>query len=265
MTMANSESVHRLRIIVALNACRRDLGGLELAANLAARKGCELEALFVEEVNLSHVANLPFTKELTRASGTEREFDPPRIERTQRASLYRIQQAIDRFTEELQVRARLRVVRGHFVRTALAIEGDVDVLVLSRRAEARTGKSGGNALFSGTRASNPPPVWAIVDGSGESLRALQVAADIAAAESARLCVAIPARRAGLSETIHQRLAAGQRPVPSPVGVTAVEPFDAPTLLRHIRQTGCRLLVVKRGDGDLLEEVAEGAECPVVLA
>jgi hypothetical protein len=49
-----------------------------------------------------------------------------------------------------------------------------------------------------------------------------------------------------------------------VRVIALEPFDAPTLIRQIRQSGCRLVVVKREDGDWLEEVADAADCPVML-
>lgn len=264
MPMKNSESVRRLRIIVALNACRRDLGGLELAANLAARKGCELEALFVEEVNLINVADLPFTKEVARSSGTERAFDQPRIERAQRASLSQIQQAIDRFNDELQVRASLKVVRGHFVRTALAIEDDVEVLVLSRRGEARAGKSGTAAGFPGTHALGPAPIWAIVDGTEESLLALEAAVEVAAAEPARLIVAVPGNRANLIDKVRSRLAAAAGPNSSSTRIITVEPFDASTLLRQIRQSGCRLLFVKRADGELLEQVADAAECPVVL-
>lgn len=263
MPMKNSEPVRRLRVIVALNACRRDLGGLELAANLAARKGCELEALFVEEVNLINVADLPFTKEVARSSGTEREFDQPRVERAQRASLSQIRQAIDRFNEKLQVPSSLRVVRGHFVRTALAVEDDVEVLVLSRRGESRAGRSGTPAAVPGTRPTTAPPIWAIVDGSEESLQALQAAADLAAEETARLVVAVPGNRADLHAIVRQRLTSAGRPAAA-IHVIGVEPFDAPTLLRQIRQGGCRLLVVKRADGEMLEQVADAAECPVVL-
>lgn len=266
--MRTSESMGRLRIIVALNACRRDLGGLEMAAALAARKGCELEALFVEEVNLINVADLPFTKEVARCSGTEREIDQPRVSRAQRASLSQIQQAIDRLSEERSVRTSLKIVRGHFIRTALAIQDDVEVLVLSRRGEPGGGKtapsSGGFAGFRGGAAAGEQPIWAIVDGTEESFRALQAAEDIAAAHSARLTVAVPGQRPDLVEQIRRRLIAARRLPRSSVRVIALEPFDAPTLIRQIRQSGCRLVVVKREDGDWLEEVADAADCPVML-
>ncbi len=263
-TKSASESVRRVRIIVALNACRRDLDGLQLAASLAARKGCELEALFVEEVNLINVADLPFTKEVARSSGTEREFDPPRVERAQRASLSQIQQAIDRLHEDLRVRASLRVVRGHFVRTALAVEGDVDVLVLSRRGESGAGKLQAAGWLRTARPAGAQPIWAIVDGTEASFHALQAAAEFAAADPVLLVVAVPGNRPDLPGKVLQRLAAVGRTASSATRILAVEPFDANTLLRHIRLSGCRLLVVKRADGELLEQVAEAAECPVVL-
>lgn len=266
--MKSSESVRRLRIIVALNACRRDLGGLEIAAALAARKGCELEALFVEEVNLINVAELPFTKEVARCSGTEREIDQPRVSRAQRASLSQIQQAIDRLSEEQSVQASLRIVRGHFMRIALSIRDDVELLVLSRRGESAGGKSapasGGFAGFRGGAVAGEQPVWVIVDGTEGSFRALQAAQDIAAAQSVRLSAAVPGQRPDLAEEVRQRVTAAQRPTPPSLRVVALEPFDAPVLIRQIRQGGCRLLVVKREDGDWLEEVADAADFPVML-
>ncbi len=62
------------RVLVALNASRRDYQALELAASLAARKRVELLAVFVEDINLFNLAELPFAKEIVRASAVEREL-----------------------------------------------------------------------------------------------------------------------------------------------------------------------------------------------
>jgi len=266
--MSTETTESRLRIIVALNACRRDLAALQVGANLAARKGCELQALFVEEMNLINVAELPFTKEIARISGKEREFDHSRITRAHRASLSQIQQAIDLLNEQGQLRASLKIVRGHFVRAVLSFIADIDVLVLSQRWEppsamCRPAKPVARAGIPQTTTPEKP-IWAIFDGSEQSQRALSAAVDIAAAENYPLYVAVPAQNEGLPRDLRpQGSEAPASAVPS-VRVVVVAPFDAKTLLRRIRQSGCGLLVVKRADAELLDEVAEAAECPVVL-
>lgn len=263
----NTEQVQpRIRIIVALNACRRDLGALEIAATLATRRGCELQAVFVEEMNLLNIAELPFIKEIDRLSGTEREFDQTRIARAHRARLSEIQQALDRLIERRQIRASLKIVRGHFVPTVLSFVGEVDVLVLSRRGETQSGGpvAGKSGPGGGRGSTSDRPIWAIVDGSEESLAALWVAADIAATEPCALYVALPANQEALAAELRARLTANPAASPPVVRVNTVEPFDAPALLRSIRQSGCRMLIVKRADGELLENVAEAAECPVIL-
>lgn len=268
MATSHEHEVHRLRVIVALNACRRDLGGLELAARLAANQGCDLEAWFVEEVNLLNVADLPFTKEITRTFGAEREFDQLRIERAQRACLSRIREVIGRLNESSSVRASLKILRGHLARAVAVIDDDVAALVLSRRGDTRTVPTGEPARRDpahrqGTIAAEKASVCVIVDGSKDAWRALELAADIASSQSTRLNIVVPADRQALAEEARGRVLRAGHAADLHFDATLVE-FDPSALLRYLRQSGCRLLVVKRSDWELLESVAEAAECPVIL-
>ena len=52
------------RIVVGLDAGPRDRAALEAAAQLAARMQAELVGLFVEDIDLLHLAGLPFAREV---------------------------------------------------------------------------------------------------------------------------------------------------------------------------------------------------------
>lgn len=269
MASSRETEVHRARVIVALNACRRDLGGLELAARWAARNDCDLEAWFVEEVNLFNLADLAFVKEVSRGSALEREFDQSRMERAQRSCLAQLRQAIDRLNESSSVRASLRVMRGHLVRTASVIGEDVAALVLSRRSEPARVLSGerarsdrqGRAIRADAESAN---VCVIVDGSEDSMRALDAAADIASSQQARLNVVFPEVRPDVAEQARHCLFRSGHAADLSFRFDRLAPFSASALLRYLRQRGCHLLVVKRSDAGLLQSVAEGVECPMVL-
>lgn len=268
--MNNETPPPPLRIVVAFNACRRDLESLALAAGLAARRGGELQAVFVEELNLLKGAELPFTKEVDRIFGTERAFDPLRVSRAHRIGLSLIRQELDRLAERLQVHASVRTLRGHFVATALACVGEIDVLVIGRRqdhsgAERTAGRFPASTLAGVTPGTGArQPVWAVFDGSAGALPVVAAAAELAAGEGRPLHVAVPRDPPGLAHALQGWQAAPEKSLPATIDAHEVHPFDPPTLLRRLRHGGCRMLVVDRAQRDLVEALAEAAEWPVVL-
>jgi len=243
------------RVVVALNVLRHDIGLLELAAHLAARKQAQLIAVYVEETNLLNLAELPFAVEVDRICAAERKVDLPRLMRTLRSSTEQIQQALDRLNERLQIDVSFRTVRGHFVSAVMSQIEQVDVVFLSKRPEPYRS--------SATKKISMYPIWVVFDGSKGAERALQMAVELAELESSRLYVALPAKTDTESEILRQ-LALKRCVQGAAVRFVTIYPFDAPNLLHSIRRTGCRLLVVKRQDGDLSKAISEAAACPVVL-
>ncbi|PKN22384.1 MAG: hypothetical protein CVU64_24985, partial [Deltaproteobacteria bacterium HGW-Deltaproteobacteria-21] len=61
---AREDKVTIRRILVAMDPSYRSVGALDVAAELAARLGAELSAVFVEDVDLLHLAELPFAMEI---------------------------------------------------------------------------------------------------------------------------------------------------------------------------------------------------------
>jgi hypothetical protein len=247
------ESSIPARVVVALDALRRDLGVLELAAGLAARKRTPLLALLVEDANLFNLAGLPFSKEIDRYSGAERALNQLRILRVHRSRAEQVRRALERLNERLSIEVGFKTVRGHFGPGVLAEIAQIDILFLGRKAETPP-KAG--------RGSEAPPVWAVSDGSPDSQYAVRLAAELAAAEGCGLWVALAAETEADSELL--RRAVGACLAGATARLVPVQPFDSDRLLRRLHRTGCRLLVMKKRDGETVGDIADAAACPVVL-
>ena len=68
-------------ILVALDDACSDHETMETAAHLAADLHAELQGLYIEDVDLLRMAALPFTEEITTASGMARPIDAQSMER----------------------------------------------------------------------------------------------------------------------------------------------------------------------------------------
>lgn len=107
-----------------------------------------------------------------------------------------------------------------------------------------------------SRLSEAASVWCRRHCS--PVNALRIAAESASTESCTLNVALPSGSGRLTAEL-RRITPTVHANPS-VRVTTqtIEPFDGPNVLRTSRQNGCRMLVVKRSDGELVEAVANAA-------
>jgi hypothetical protein len=127
------------RVIVGLDAAAPlDRAALEAAAGIAARIDGELAGLFVENIDLLHLAALPFTREVGFTSSASRDLDVERMERALRA----VAGAANRMLETVAGSARLpwsfTVTRGALVAELLnALQRADVVLVPGARASLR--------------------------------------------------------------------------------------------------------------------------------
>lgn len=245
------------RVVVALNLLHRDVAALELAAGLAARRQAPLLALFVEDLNLANLAALPFAREVGRLSAAERKLEGPRLQRAVRTHIEKIQRLLEELNRSLRIETDFKSVRGHFMPAVFAEAAQVDFLFLSRRCDTEV---------PGRTVSGTPrwaPIWAVYDGSPDSERALRLGLEFAEPDASGLCVTVPAESDIQFEALRAR-ALALCPGPAAPRFFRAEPADGAKLRRQIRQTGCRLLVIRRCDTMMLGSLAEAAECPVVL-
>lgn len=189
------------RILVALDASPHSLAALEAAVELAARFRAELLGLFVEDVNLLRLAELPFAREVGFFSATRRRLDTVEIERQLRARARRVQRTFTVTIERREVHGSFRVTRGVITSELLAAASEADVLILGKAGWSLAGRrrlgSTARAVLSkapsstlilqhGTRLGLPALV--VYDGSPLAQKALATAASLVEGEDGSLMV-----------------------------------------------------------------------------
>jgi nucleotide-binding universal stress UspA family protein len=181
------------RILVALYASAHSLAALETAVRLAANLRAELTGLFVEDVNLLRLADLPFAREVRTLSATTHQLNSQRVAADMRTQAARAQRALLRAAEESQLPTSFRIVRGHVPSELLAAAGEADLLLLGRTSRPVTQRSrlGSTARIVVTRAprsvlltqrgglTGNQPIMVTYDGSELGRRALQTAVSLA--------------------------------------------------------------------------------------
>ena len=132
-----------LRVLALLDASRHSLAALQAAVELAAQRRAELVALYVEDQDLVHSAQFPFSREVGARSGLARPLSPAQMEATLARQLQRATLALEAAVAGRDLAHSLQVSRGRVVNAALALAGPGDLLVL--------GKAGLSAHCGGTR------------------------------------------------------------------------------------------------------------------
>jgi nucleotide-binding universal stress UspA family protein len=117
------------RVIVGLDPRSPGRAALEAAAQLAERLQAELVGLFVEDVDLLHLAGLPFAREIGFPSATLRALDVTSMERSLRALAGEVQRTMALIVGRAPVPWSFRVARGVLMSElrAAAAEGDIVV------------------------------------------------------------------------------------------------------------------------------------------
>lgn len=179
---------------MALDASRHSLAALEVAANLAEALSAELVGVFVEDINLVRVAQLPFVREVRYPVARVRDIDEPRMEQQLQALAAQAQRELSEVAEKRQVHWSFRVVRGPVAAELLAqaLKTQADMLALGRfgRSLVPERRLGSTARIAVTQARGPvllmragvdldQPVLLIYDGTEAAQRALAVAAVLA--------------------------------------------------------------------------------------
>jgi len=109
------------RILVALDASPHSLAALEATSEMAARTKAGLLGLFIGDINLSHLAGLPFAREVGFPSAISRKLDVGSMER-----------ALKVVAERAHIRWSFRVTRGSVVTELLSGALEADLLVSGR-------------------------------------------------------------------------------------------------------------------------------------
>lgn len=270
------------RVIVLVSDSADSAAALEAAARLAARRGAELQALFVEDVNLLRSAGLPFAREIGLTSATPRPMSTEAVERRLRAQAERSRRLLERISRRLSISASFHVSRGDVEREALGSAQPEDMLVVCRAERSRHGGSRLSdrenriaasarctVMFIGNRQpeDNRPVLVLHADGD-RGRRSLALAGAMAQDTGQPLVLLLPP--GGAEE--HQQLGDSAREWAQSHGLDVrlrtLGRVDGRSLIAALRQEGGQSLVLQRGsavlndpyDRFLLDEV----DTPVVV-
>lgn len=262
--MAKSDAKQRINhILVAVDTSLHSLVALETAAALAARMRASLETLFVEDINLFHLAELPFARELDPTSGEERTVDKTQITQALQAHAQRVRRALTSATRNLQIQSSLRIVRGHYTDEVLRIaHADVLFMCGTKRVSVPVKRIRPKWL-----PVPHKPVYVLYDGSQTGKRALVLAGELTQALGADLFVLIPVVHARRPTTLRRQaeLLLNDR---VRTHYSTIPSSDAHHFHQVMQATGCALVVLPREQSGLISRqpggLLDSLDCTLVL-
>jgi hypothetical protein len=119
---------------VALDPSAHSEAALKAAAEMAARFDAELLALFVEDVNIRRLTELPFVEEVGLYTGRRRRVERRELSRQLRVQSGRMRRRFSITTQHVETRCTFRKIRGRVAREVLAAATEADVVIVGKGA-----------------------------------------------------------------------------------------------------------------------------------
>ena len=220
-------------------------------------------ALFIEDVNLIKLAELPFAKELDRSSGVMRPLDPDALTRALQADAQKLQQRLAEESERRQISVSMKVIRGQYLTAAMQMAEKSDIVFLNDITTLPYGM----AITGRPRTRRIPirhkPIWIFYDGSTETQRCLSLALSLAEKDRSELIVVFTDGAAGDKlDTQRDQIA---RDYPD-LRCQFLPLSDKETLRQTVEQTRCSVLVLPRKEQDRqgADSIFDRIKCPRIL-
>lgn len=184
-------------IAVAIDCSPHSKSSLEAAAEMAARLKAELIGIFVEDINLLHMAGLPFAEQVRLYTATTEKLDTAQLERMLKLQAQQAREMLQHAAEARTLRHAFRVLRGMVPEQLMLAAPEADILVLGRSGRSPScrkglGSTARTALSEGTMnvmlmrpgvTAAEGPLLVLYDCSEASKRALRTALEIAGPSS----------------------------------------------------------------------------------
>lgn len=267
------------RILVALDASPHSLAALEAAAELAASMDAELLGLFVEDINLVRLADLPFAQEVGGYSAVVRKLDAHQLERQLRAQANRARRAIARLADLAQLRWSFDVVRGAIPTELLTAAMKADLIILGKTGWSGRRRMGSTAQAVVAGASQLTLILqkgfhlgltavTIYDGSEEAETALRTAGSLVLGRDGSLTVLLDAEDSETAKQLQSTVTTWVREQGIPTQFRWLTRMDVPSICDYVQAEGDAVLVLSKGikaiTDETLNRLLEAVECPVLL-
>jgi nucleotide-binding universal stress UspA family protein len=269
------------RILVAVDASRDSIAALEAAVDLASRFRAELLGIYVEDINLLRLAELPFASEVGQFSAVVRRLDVAEVERQIRVQTVRVRRIFESRTGRAQVQWSFRVARGSVAQEVVVAASDADLLVLGRvgwsmlrrgrlgtTARAMVARSPGMVLLLPGESCLSSPCTVVFDGSPLAQQALDEAERFLEGDDRRLRVLLLANGHGRLSQLREQVDTWLEGRELDVRYRALTDSNVSRLAEVIRSEECGTLVlpVKSAilEDSALQRLLEELEIPVLL-
>jgi nucleotide-binding universal stress UspA family protein len=277
--MRNSEDTREIqRILVALDASPQSLVALDIAAEIATKYQAELIGIYVEDINLVRLANLPFSREIGRFSASSRPFDSSRLQNLMHAHARLVQRRLAYTARRTNLRWSMQITRGSISDELIMAAQESDLIILGKSGWSRRREPGSTAQSILTRTSRQAlilsrkfqpgsPILVVFEGSQASRNALIAAAMIRVTENP-LSVLILADSG--DDAQHKQSEAEK--ILAPTGVQAsyrwIPEVDSSRLVLLARLERCEVVVlptqVKAFPGEDILRMLTESDCAVLL-
>jgi hypothetical protein len=262
---ARSEETRTGRVTVALRGYAAEAHLLRSAARLARNTAAELTGVFLEDIDLLRLAELPLAIEICRSTSTRRPVEAAELARQLASQAAAAERALGQAAADAGVVWSFRVARGAVTAMliAAAAEADITLVAAARRTLWAYGEAAADA---GRRHEGKAPIAVVFDRSSAAKRALDVGRCLAETEERPLTVILtpPTRQAGeaLREQAEQALGSQAARF-----CLLIHPETA-RLLDAVREQGSSMLVVPALETSLVTDTVHALQgrlhCPVLL-
>lgn len=266
------------RILLAIDGSPHSLAAMRAAVDLSAGLEAELVAVFVEDLNLLRMAQLPIASEVSRYTASIHQLQPERIQRQLKAQASQARAALARQARRQTVDWEFVVLRGDISLELLAKAEGADLMILGKAGWSKARRMGsttrvvirqapGLVLVLQQGVSWSRPVLLVYDGSPASRRGLDVARMLAEQSGQPLSVMTVAldepRAEALELSVIETLGFDAKTV-SFVRVMAARSAD---LARLVENMDCLLIVpadLPGLEGEPLIDFVDGLDGPVMV-
>jgi nucleotide-binding universal stress UspA family protein len=270
------------RIMVAMDASAASNSALHNAVDLAARLGAELIGLYVEDLNLLRLAQLPIAHEIDAFSQTLRRLDALELERQFRDEAARVRQAVLSACGKHGVPCSFKVFRGVIAAELLAAAAQADLMVVGKIGRSYFGtkrigsitrvlvsrRSGMTLVLQSGALMTTLPVIVLFDGSEQARKSLAVAAHLARAPQGRLIVFVVAEGSGEARRLEMQVQDYLQPYELTAVFRLLVRDDLPGIAQRIRRESEGPVVIPCGvqadDGEQLCALIGEIGNPVLL-
>ncbi len=195
------------RILLAIDGSPPSLTAMQAAVDLSAGLDAELVAVFVEDLNLLRMAELPIASEVSHYTASIHRLPPERIRRQLKAQASQARAALARQARRQAVAWKFIVLQGDISLELLAKAESADLMILGKAGWSKARRMGSTTRLVIREAPSfvlvlqqgvpwARPVLLVYDGSPAAGRGLEVAQVLAEQSGHPLSVMSVARDEG---------------------------------------------------------------------